>query len=112
MGIAFPRKEKNERIKQLNQLILEKFENGGVDEFCKWARALHGDVIETMPEKVKTKLMAFTDSVTVAEDKVTGETSIIAFRATAIKDGSDGNRHFGPDKDKGFLLFELYFQIH
>ena len=37
--------------------------------------------------KVATKTIAFTDPTAVANDRLTGETSIIAFRATALKTG-------------------------
>ena len=34
--------------------------------------------------KVETKTLAFTDPTAVANDRITGETSIIAFRASAL----------------------------
>ena len=37
--------------------------------------------------KVTTKTLAFTDPTAVAYDRLSGETSTIAFRATAIKNG-------------------------
>ena len=40
--------------------------------------------MENIPMKVETKTMAFTDPTAVANDRLTGETSIIAFRATAL----------------------------
>ena len=98
MGIAFPRKETSDRIRDLHKLILEKVEIGGVDEFCKWARSVHGNVIDTMPAQVETKCMAFTDSTATANDRITGETSIISFRATAKKNGVKGNAHYDPLK--------------
>ena len=90
MGIAFPRKDKSDRIKDLNNLILGRFENGGADEFYRWAKAIHGNVIESMPANVQTKVLAFTDYVATANDRITGQTSIIAFRATgSIKELSE-----------------------
>ena len=51
MGLAFPRKkEKTERVKALTDLIMGKFENGGLDAFRKWAGEIHDEVIETLPE--------------------------------------------------------------
>ena len=43
--------------------------------------------MENIPMKVATKTIAFTDPTAVANDRLTGETSIIAFRATALKTG-------------------------
>ena len=41
--------------------------------------------------KVPTKTLAFTDPTAVANDRITGDTSIIAFRASALKNGfTDG----------------------
>ena len=51
MSLAFPRKkEKTERMKALTDLIMEKFEEGGIDAFRKWAGEIHDQVIETLPE--------------------------------------------------------------
>ena len=51
MGLAFPRKkEMTERVKALTDLIMGKFENGGLDAFRKWAGEIHDEVIETLPE--------------------------------------------------------------
>ena len=41
--------------------------------------------------KVATKTLAFTDPTAVANDCRTGETTVIAFRASAIKNGTSGN---------------------
>ena len=43
--------------------------------------------MENIPMKVATKTLAFTDPTAVANDRLTGETSTIAFRATAIPYG-------------------------
>ena len=40
--------------------------------------------MENIPMKVPTKTLAFTDPTAVANDRITGETSIIAFRATVV----------------------------
>ena len=37
--------------------------------------------------KVETRILAFSDSNATANDRVTGESSIVAFRATALKNG-------------------------
>ena len=47
--------------------------------------------MENIPMKVATKTLAFTDPTAVANDRVTAETSIIAFRATVNKNGSNGS---------------------
>ena len=44
--------------------------------------------------KVETKTLAFTDPTAVANDRLTRETSVIAFRATAIKNGLWGNASY------------------
>ena len=92
MGIAFPRKEKDDRVRELNSLILGKF--GGAVEFYEWAREIHEGVIESMPQKAATKLLAFSDSVSVANDRITGDASFIAFRAGGFENGSGGNKYF------------------
>ena len=57
MGLAFPRKkEKTERLKALTDLIMENFENGGLDAFRKWAGEIHDQVIETLPETLPAEL--------------------------------------------------------
>ena len=43
--------------------------------------------MENIPMKVATKTLTFTDPTAVANDRLTGETSVIAFRATALKNG-------------------------
>ena len=101
MGIAFPRKETSDRIRDLNNLILGKFEN--VDEFCKWARTIHGNVIETMPAHIESKVIKFSNSNAIANDRITGEPSIIAFRATASKIGERENKTFVISKPGMFV---------
>lgn len=54
MGLAYPRKkEKSERVQALTDLIMGKFEKGGLDAFRKWAGEIHDQVIETLPENVE-----------------------------------------------------------
>ena len=43
--------------------------------------------MKKIPMKVQTKMLAFSDSAAIANDRLSGETSIIAFRATALKGG-------------------------
>ena len=50
--------------------------------------------MENIPMKVATKTMAFTDHAPLANDRVTAETSIIAFRATAHKHGKSENANY------------------
>ena len=47
--------------------------------------------MENIPMKVATQTLAFTDPTAVANDRTTGATTVIAFRATAIKNGTSGN---------------------
>ena len=50
MGLAYPRKkEKPDRIQALTDLIMEKFENGGLAAFHQWSSEIHGQFIETFP---------------------------------------------------------------
>ena len=55
MGLAYPRKrkpnekEKSERVQSLNDLIMGRFEDGGIDAFRKWSGEIHAHVIETLP---------------------------------------------------------------
>ena len=119
MGIAYPRKKKTENkdegekkedlVESLRKLILEKF-NDKKSEFYEWSQTIHDEVglvmdelfvnccfkaMENIPMQVTTKTLAFTDPTAVANDRVTGETSIIAFRAAALKGGqTDGNGKF------------------
>ena len=44
--------------------------------------------MKTIPMKVETKMMAFTDTITTLNDKV------IAFRATVLKNGRGGDCSF------------------
>ena len=44
--------------------------------------------MKNIPMKVETRILAFSDSHATANDRVTGESSIVAFRATALKNGS------------------------
>ena len=43
--------------------------------------------MKKIPMKVSAKMLAFTDPAAIANDRLSGETSIIAFRATALKYG-------------------------
>ena len=47
--------------------------------------------MENIPMKVETRMLAFNDSIATANDRVTGETTIIAFRSTALKNGQGGS---------------------
>ena len=57
--------------------------------------------------KVETKTLAFTDPTAVANDRITGETSIIAFRATALKNDIS-KLVYG---NKGILFRKLIFFV-
>ena len=51
MGLAYPRKkEKPERIQALTDLIMEKFEQGGLVAFREWSGQIHDEFIETLPQ--------------------------------------------------------------
>ena len=59
MGLAYPRKkEKTELVKALTDLIMEKFEEGGLDAFRKWSGEIHGQVIETLEQSVELDTVA------------------------------------------------------
>jgi len=59
--------------------------------------------------KVETKTLAFTDPTAVANDRLSGETSIIAFRATANKNGQHGNAYY--DYNKPGICFGKLFSF-
>ena len=60
--------------------------------------------MENIPIKVPTKTLAFTDPTAVANDRITGETSIIAFRATAVN-----NNNMNTNKKPGIRFWKLVF---
>merc|ERR1712062_153609 len=96
MGIAYPftkDSENNNRVEgdenlveSLRKLIMGKFENEN-DEFYKWSRSIHDETMKNIPMKVETRILSFSDSHATANDRVTGESSFVAFRATALKNG-------------------------
>ena len=48
-GIAYPFDEKpSERVNDLRDLIMGRFENGGLTEFYEWSKNIHNEVIETI----------------------------------------------------------------
>ena len=56
MGIAYPRKKsKPERIQALTDLIMERFDLGGLTAFREWSAEIHGQIIETLPEADESK---------------------------------------------------------
>ena len=56
MGIAYPRKKsKPGRIQALTDLIMDKFEQGGVTAFRDWSFEIHEQIIETLPEATESK---------------------------------------------------------
>jgi len=50
--------------------------------------------MKNIPMKVATKTLAFTDPTAVANDPLTGETSIVAFRASTLKNGQYGDNSY------------------
>ena len=65
MGLAYPRKrktnakEKSKRVQALNDLIMGKFKEGGIDAFRKWSGEIHDEVIDTLPDdKVDEQVVA------------------------------------------------------
>ena len=55
MSIAYPRKkEKPERIQALTDLIMDKFEQGGLAAFREWSGQIHDQIIETLPQTLET----------------------------------------------------------
>ena len=65
--------------------------------------------MENIPMKVETKTLAFTDPTAVANDRLTGETSIIAFRAAANKNGPSGNANY--DYNNPGICFRKLFSF-
>ena len=67
--------------------------------------------MENIPMKVETKMLAFNDSIATANDRVTGETTIIALWSTAIKNGKGGTRDNSADvtiRKGAFFLDKLF----
>ena len=53
MGLAYPRKKpKLERVKDLTELIMGKFEDGGMAAFHEWSSVIYEQVIESLPQTV------------------------------------------------------------
>ena len=68
MGLAYPRKkEKTELVKALTDLIMEKFEDGGLDAFRKWSGEIHEQVIETLQQSVELDTVA--EQVTTSQQE-------------------------------------------
>ena len=54
MGLAYPRKKpKLERVKDLTELIMGKFEEGGPAAFREWSVVIHDQIIESLPQNVE-----------------------------------------------------------
>ena len=54
MVVAYPRKkERSERVKSLKDLIMEKFEGGGLASFREWSGQIHDQVIQFIAEMLK-----------------------------------------------------------
>ena len=54
MNLAYPRrKENHERIRDLTELIMEKFEYDGLAAFREWSRVIHDQFIESFPRNVE-----------------------------------------------------------
>ena len=48
---CYPRKkQKSERVKALSDLIMRKFEEGGLAAFREWSGVIHDQVIESLPQ--------------------------------------------------------------
>ena len=56
MSLAYPRKtQKSERIQALTDMIMGKFEQGGLAAFREWSAEIHDQVIETLPKPLEAK---------------------------------------------------------
>ena len=54
MGLAYPRKKPRlERVKDLTELIMGKFEDGGTAAFHEWSSVIHEQVIDSLPQTVE-----------------------------------------------------------
>ena len=62
--------------------------------------------MENIPMKVETKMLAFNDSIASATDRVTGETTIIAFRSTALKNGQGGTTSYNDTPGTGYFFLK------
>ena len=58
MGLAYPRKKpKLDRVKDLTELIMGKFEDGGPAAFHEWSSVIHDQVIDSLPQTVDDQVM-------------------------------------------------------
>ena len=49
MGLAYPKHNDGDgRVQDLKDLIMGRFENGGLTEFYEWSKNIHNEVIETI----------------------------------------------------------------
>ena len=102
MGVAYPKRNDGKgRVQELKDLIMGRFENGGLDDFRKWSGNVHGQVIEnsdaseeedlSVLEEVQKQLESTNAKMTVLEEKLKSAiTNPIAFRATQVRDGEEG----------------------
>ena len=73
MGLAYPRKkEKPKRIQALTDLIMGKFEQGGLAAFHEWSSKIHGQFIETLPRTLSSHKMSAVD-----QQQIVSQLSII-----------------------------------
>lgn len=59
--------------------------------------------MKNIPMKVETRILSFSDSHATANDRVTGESSIVAFRASALKTRFSNY--------KPGILFSIFFSL-
>ena len=73
MSLAYPRKqERPERIQDLSDLIMEKFEEGGMAAFREWSGRIHDQIIETLPQ--------------IDSDEINADKHIVASQLSLITD--------------------------
>ena len=106
MGLANPKQNcGNERVEDLKNLIMGKFENGGLDEFRKWSDSLHGQVDESseasdVEDLSETEQYQESSKIAVLEEKIQSITKVSAFRATCVA-GRGGGQSSGLDLNPG-----------
>ena len=111
MGLAYPKHNDGDgRVQDLKDLIMGRFENGGLDEFRKWSGTVHGQVIEnseasdvedlsaiekvqksleTVKNQLETKIAVLEEKLQSVSDSVIKNHS--SFRATAVEGSGDGD---------------------
>lgn len=99
IAIAYPSEDKcTGRVKELHDLIQERFENGGLDEFYQWSKNINNEIEISPPLQLLTEDIDGCENTESEDDEDSFESiirknrkritelekSIVAFRATGV----------------------------